>query len=118
VSVKYIVMKQHKEYSIKDTDQFNARDYSMIADEVAFIVKQTAGMLPAYKEDIIISYFKDHSIKNIWITANPLLANLVTSNVLPTSNIEAMFDASRTNMIFRKQFEAFLIEMLQAKINN
>src|SRR5206468_10788901 len=111
-------MKQHKEYSIKDTDQFNAKDYSMIADEVAFIVKQTAGMLPAYKEDIIISYFKDHSLKNTWIAANPLLAILVTSNVLPAANIEALFDASRTNPVFRKQFETFLIEMLQAKTNN
>jgi hypothetical protein len=111
-------MKQHKEYSIKDTDQFNAKDYSIIANEVAFIVKQTSGMLPAYKEDIIISYLKDHSIKNIWITANPLLANLVTSNVLLTSNIEALFDASRTNMVFKKQFETFLIEMLLAKTNN
>ena len=111
-------MKQHKEYSIKDTDQFNAKDYSMIANEVAFIVKQTSGMLPAYKEDIIISYLKDHSIKNIWITSNPLLANLVTSNVLPTSNIEALFDASRTNPVFRKQLEAFLKEMFQATTSN
>ena len=95
-------------YSIKDTDKFNAKDYSAVTDEVAIIVKQTAEMLPPYKEDIIISYLKDHAIKNTWITANPFLANLVTSNVLPTSNIEALFDASRTNMVFRNQFEAFL----------
>ena len=44
-------MKQHKVYSINDTDQFNAKDYSMITEEVAFIIKQTAGMLPVYKED-------------------------------------------------------------------
>jgi hypothetical protein len=55
---------------------------------------------------------------NTWITANPLLTKLVTSNVLPATNIEALFDASRTNPIFRKQFETFLKEMLQAKTNN
>jgi hypothetical protein len=112
------MMKQHQVYSITDTDQFNARDYSTIADEAAFIVKQTAGMLPAYKEDIIISYLKDHAIMSTWITANPLLAKLVVSNVLPTTNIEALFEASRTNPVFRKQFEAFLKETLQATTSN
>jgi len=111
-------MKQHQVYNINDADRFDARDYSTITDEMAFIVKQTAGMLPVYKEDIIISYLKDHSIKNTWITANPLLAKLVTSNVLPTFNIEALFDASRTNLVFRNQFEAFIKNMLQAKTIN
>jgi hypothetical protein len=108
------MMKQQQVYSITDADQFDARYYSTVTDEVAFIIKQTAGMIPAYKADIIISYLKDHSLKNTWITANPLFANLVTSNVLPTSNIEALFDASRTNPFFRAQFEAFLTGMFQA----
>ena len=111
-------MKQHQVYSIKDTDQFNAKDYSAVTDEVAIIVKQTAEMLPPYKEDIIISYLKDHAIKNTWIIANPLLTMLVTSNVLPSTNIEALFESSRTNPVFRKQFEAFLKEMLQAKASS
>lgn len=109
-------MQQHHIYNIIDTDQFNANNYSNITDEIAFIVKQTAGMLPAHKEDIIISYLKDHAILTTWIIANPLLAKLMTSNVLPTSNIEALFDASRTNLIFRDQFEAFLKNMFQSKI--
>ena len=100
-------MIQHQVYSINDPDQFNANNYSTITDEIAFIAKQTAGMLPAYKGDIIISYLKDHAILSTWITANPLLAKLMTSNVVPTSNIEALFDASRTNVVFRDQFEAF-----------
>jgi len=107
-------MKQHQVYIINDADQFDARDYSMITDEVASIVKQTAGMLPAYKADIIISYLKDHSLMNTWITANPLLSKMIISNVLPTSNIEALFDASRTNPAFRTQFEAFLTGMFQS----
>jgi hypothetical protein len=107
-------MKEHKMYSINDTDQFNAMNYAAVTEEVATIVKQTADMLPAYKEDIIISYLKDHAIKNIWIAANPLLTRLVTSNVLPAINIEALFEASRTNPVFRKQFEAFLKGMLLA----
>ncbi len=111
-------MEQHQVYSIENSDQFNAKDYLMVKDEVAFILKQTEGMLPAYKEDIIVSYFKDHSLKNTWITANPLLTKLVISNVLPASNIEALFEASRTNPVFRNQLEAFLKEMLQAKTNN
>lgn len=111
-------MKQHQLYSINDTDQFNANNYSTITDEMAFIVKQTAGMLPAYKEDIIISYLKDHAILSIWIVANPLLAKLMTSNVLPSSNIEALFDASRTNYVFRDQLEDFLKNMLHAKSIN
>ena len=39
MSVEYIIMKQHQVYSIKDTDQFNAKDYSAVTDEVAIIVK-------------------------------------------------------------------------------
>jgi hypothetical protein len=108
------MMKQHHVYSITDADRFDAYHYSTVTDEVAFIVKQIAGMLPVYKADIIISYFKDHSLKNTWIIANPLLSNLVTSNVLPSFNIEVLFDASRTNPAFRTQFEAFLTGMFQA----
>ncbi len=43
-------------YGIKNTDQFNAKNYTAVTDEVATIVKQTADMLPVYKEDILISY--------------------------------------------------------------
>ncbi|TKK64195.1 hypothetical protein FC093_23100 [Ilyomonas limi] len=112
------MMKQYQVYSINDADQFDANDYLTITDEVAFILKQTAGMLPAYKEDIIVSYLKDHAIKNTWITANPLLAKLVSSNVLPTADIEALFDASRNNQTFRTQFEAFLKNKLQATVSS
>lgn len=111
-------MKQHQVYSINDTDRFIANNYSTITDEIAFIVKQTAGMLPVHKEDIIISYLKDHAILTAWIIANPMLAKLMTSNVLPTSSIEALFDASRTNLIFRDQFETFFKNMLQAESIN
>ena len=111
-------MKQHQVYNIEDTDQFDVKNYSQVTDEVDFIAMQTAGMPQAFKEDIIISYLKDHAIMNTWITANPLLAKLVTSNVLPTANIEALFDASRTNLTFRKQLEAVLKNMLQAKVSS
>jgi len=108
-------MKQHQVYSINDTEAFDAKDYTALTAEIDFIVKQTAGMLPQHKADIMISYFKDHAIMITWITANPLLAKLVTSNVLPSANIEALFEASRTNPRFRKQLEAFLNTMLQPK---
>jgi len=111
-------MEQHKVYSVKDADQFNAVDYSAVSDEVSTIVKQTMDMLPVFREDMIISYLKDHALKNSWIAANPSLATLVTSNNLATANIEALFEASRTNLVFRKQLEKFIKEMFQATISS
>ena len=105
-------MKQHKVISVAGTDTFNAADYPSLKEELAAIADYTEGMLPLHKEDIVISYLKDHSIRMIWIDANPLLTAMVTSHVMPTATIEALFESSRNNLPFRKELEVFIRESL------
>ena len=98
--------------SITDTDTFNAGNYPTLSEELATIAEYTTGMSPVHKEDIIISYLKEGSVKAAWITANPLLTTLVTSSVLPTSTMEALFESSRNHSAFRKDLETFIRERL------
>ena len=101
-------MTQHKTYCIGNTDEFRAGEYLLVTEEVGNLAMQTANLLPAHKADILISFLKDHAIKTAWVNTNQPVTTLITSGVLPTANIEALFAASRENKVFRGQLDAFI----------
>ncbi|MBD0376508.1 MAG: hypothetical protein ICV51_12855 [Flavisolibacter sp.] len=95
-------------YLIKDSDEFHSANYPNLVSELACIHKALTNVPNAFRANIIISYTKDHSLNLEWIKANPEFAQLVTSGALPISNIEALFEASTKNLVFRQQFEEYL----------
>jgi hypothetical protein len=101
-------MFKYKKYNIKNTDKFRPDDYPKVLNELEEITTRVAGLPGIHKGDIIISYLKDHSVKNDWMSANPALAALVTSSDLDTSNLKSLFECCQLNDPFAREFEEFI----------
>lgn len=65
-----------------------------------------------YKNDIIISYLKDHSLENIRISDNPKVAEMLTSGSFTMSHLEWLFESCRTHKLFTEDFEYYIKRVL------
>ncbi|MFI5129365.1 MAG: hypothetical protein ACHQFX_05210 [Chitinophagales bacterium] len=101
-------MFQYRQYNIRNTDRFHADDYPKVVSELEDINNGIAGLPGTHKEDIIISYLKDLSIENTWLTANPSLAELFTSGRVVTTNLRSLFESCRINDQFSEAFEQYI----------
>lgn len=102
----------HKKYDIKDTDRFAPGIYPEIVNELSLIRKGIMQMPPYHKQDIIISYFKTHSLKNSWILRNPLLTGLIVSGFFQSRHIEALFESCRRSKLFTDDFEQYITQAI------
>ncbi|WP_276503262.1 hypothetical protein [Terrimonas pollutisoli] len=103
-------MKQYEKYLIGNLDIFESGNYPAVNTEIINVNQKTAGSPLFYKEEIIISFLKNHSLRNDWIDANPQLTKLVTSGQIFTGNIESLFEACRDNKTFSDELENHLTE--------
>ena len=89
-------------------DVFSASRYPEMAKELS-VLKEDAAHTPIYfKVEIIISYLKNHSIKNKWIRVNPTLAALMISNSSKTAHIESLFEFYRFRQLPLKNYETYI----------
>ena len=100
----------YNSYNISEHDKFNPNDYPVVTHELIVLNEGIAGVPVHHKADIIISFLKDHCLKNNWISANPKLIKLLTSGLFPVSHIESLFVSCRKNKAFLHDFEAYLKE--------
>ena len=107
-------MHHQKKYSVKNDDVFEPGKFALVNEEIILINDKTVALPVIFKASIIISFLKDHSLSNEWIKANPELTKSVTSGSLFTGAIESLFEACRTNILFQKQLETFLIAQFTA----
>ena len=105
------MQKQYKNV-IKNNEEFNPVKFPFISEEIGIINEKCKPVPALFKAAIIISFLKNHSLLNEWIAANPQLVKLVTSGLLFTGAIEALFLDCRENLLFKNQFEAHLISSL------
>lgn len=103
-------MKHFTKYLISDTEQFIPENFSLINDEVLFVNEHVKHLPAFYKEEMIVSFLKDHSLQNHWIKTNPELTSLVTSGSLFTGSIESLFESSKKNPSFRLGLEKYLLK--------
>lgn len=101
-------MFQYKKYLISKTDSFEPTQFPNVVSELNTLKKNLTSSGIAYKEEILISYFKKRSLEADWIMANPDLSSLVSSGVFSTTHLEALFECSEGNKEFQKQYERFL----------
>lgn len=87
---------------------FSAERTPEMREELLVLNRKIANMPIYFKAEIVISYFKNHSIKNEWITANPNLVTLLLSGVLITGHIESLFDFCRLKPNYRNSFESYI----------
>jgi hypothetical protein len=101
-------MLTYKKYNIKDADKFNPEDFPKVISELAEINEKTSGEPVDFKHDIIISYLRNHSLQQDWITANPGLSGLITGGFLVTSHLESLFESCIQNKLFLHDFENYI----------
>ena len=98
-------MFQYKKYLISKTDSFEPTQFPTVVNELNILKKNLNSSGIAYKEDILISYFRKKSLEADWIMANPDLSSLISSGVFSTTHLEG-------NKEFQKQYERFLRKTL------
>lgn len=99
-------------YNIDSNDHFSVGAYPQVVTEVTAL-RDAVGNIRAYhKDEMIISYYKDHCIKTELLGTDSGVAKLITSGVLNTSHIESLFNACRTNSIFLREFEQYIVIQL------
>lgn len=93
-------------------DIFNPDKTPEMVKELTALNEGIAHTPVYFKAEIIISYLKNHSLKNDWINANPKLAELMISNSFVTVHIESLFEFCRSNHLFLHGFESYITKQV------
>ena len=105
-------MFQYKKYLIGKSDSFDPYQFPKVVNELKMVKKNLTYSGIAYKEDMLISYFKKRSLDADWIPANSDLSSLISNSVFTTDHLEALFECSEGNIDFQKQYEKYLRKTL------
>jgi hypothetical protein len=103
---------QFTRHVINDTDVFDERDFPEITFELLSLKQKVSGLEGQHKEEIIISYLKDHSIKTTWVETYPKLTAIMISSTLPVLHLEHLFESCRKNTAFLAAFENYIHRQL------
>lgn len=105
-------MKHYNKYIILPADVFDPANFSFVKDEIRSINEKTENVSSVFKSDIIISFLKDHSLKNHWIDQNPQLTEMMMSGILLAGGTEALFASCIDNPVFRQDLENYINELI------
>ena len=89
-------------------DIFNADKTPEMVKELSVIKHGIVNMPVYFKGEIIISYLKNHSIKNDWVKANPELVQSLLAGRFETKYIEALFEFSRRRPMYSRDLEMYI----------
>ena len=81
-------------------------------EELLVLNRRITNMPIYFKAEIIISYFKNHSIKTEWVRANPELVRCLLSGSFNTGHIESLFDFCRLKPKYRHSYEGYIKKTL------
>jgi len=93
---------------LKSEDVFYENESPEMMKELSALAKLTAHSPVHFKAEIIISFLKNHSLKNKWIEANPVLAELMISGSSATTHIESLFESARNKKDFLLAYESYI----------
>jgi hypothetical protein len=89
-------------------DIFSDERCPEMREELLVLNRKLINMPIYFKAEIVISYFKNHSIKNEWIAANPELVRFLLSGSFKTGHIESLFDFCRLKPNYCREFESYI----------
>lgn len=101
---------------INDTDVFDEKDFPEITFELLSLKQKISGLNGQHKEEIIISFLKDHSIKTKWVETYPKLTAIMVSSTLPVLHLEYLFESCRKNTVFLAAFENYIHLQLRVDV--
>ena len=96
------MLKHHTE------DIFTPDESPEMREELLQLNGKITNMAVCFKADIVISYLKNHSIKNEWIKANPELVTFLLHGDFNSRHVEALFDFCRMKRDYRDSFESYI----------
>ena len=97
-----------QKFLIRDTDRFVPSEYPHLEENLQQAAAQLANWSAGPKTEMMLSFVKDHSISSQQVKDHPELAKFISSHALPLHEMEALFEASRQNLLFRKQLENYI----------
>lgn len=95
-------------YEIRDNDRFNPLLYPEVKDELDNLFAAVYLFTTPEKENIIISWLKQHSLHSFWLKQHSELCHIMIDGNLHTSHTEALFEACRGNLQFLHSFEEYI----------
>jgi hypothetical protein len=101
-------------YDIKQSDFFIADLYPHAVNEVMALKRKSIDINTPFKEQVVISFLKNHSITSIWLESDREICELMTSGSLKLSHLESLFNGCRQNQKFLEGFETYIKAQLQA----
>jgi hypothetical protein len=105
----------YSSFNSTDPQHFKPVEYPRVVAELELLRQALVDMPEAYKADIFISYLKDHSIKSVWVSDNPVVTRQALSGNLSTSHIERLFNSCRQNTGFLREFEDYFKNVMSEK---
>ena len=99
----------YNKYVVKETDDFNVTLFPEISADIAIIRKEMHRHSHHLYPGMLISFVKYHSIKTEWANANPEIAKMISSKMLPVVNMESLFSCTKNNLVFQKHLEEYII---------
>ena len=91
-------------FSITDTDHFIPAKFPQLEASIQKVVEQLKGE-PTIKIEMILSFVKAHCINSDHVRGYAELAALISNRSLPLQLMEALFDASSKNFVFKTELE-------------
>lgn len=99
---------------IKDNDQFLPYDFPQIDEDLDILAASMAKLPSEQNTEMLLSFVKEHSMQSEWVSANPVLAEMICTKSLPVKNLEALFASCRRNLLFRIQLEEYIMQKFKA----
>ncbi|MEO6358139.1 MAG: hypothetical protein ABIO56_16015 [Ferruginibacter sp.] len=107
------LQKQITNIAINSDQPFNQNDFPSLAIELETLKRKLQNYPKRNVTDIIVSYSKDHLLKNEWFQSNPKLSEDIAKQEVALNEIEMLFNVSRTNPNFQEQFKNFIRQELE-----
>lgn len=102
-------------YNIGEADIFSAALYPQVVDEVMNLKQRSLEMNTPFKEQVVISFLKYHSITSTWLESDREICKLMTSGALKIAHLESLFNSSRQNKTFLEGLETYI--KVQLRVN-
>jgi hypothetical protein len=109
------VQIEKKDSYSKPKEVFLPHNFPGLDEDLKLIREKLKDHNEDYLAEIVISFARDHSIKGIWANENPALVEMVVNKKIPIGKLEQLFNRSKDNLEFRKDFEKYLFEALKNK---
>ena len=97
----------HK-FQIEEANRFDAAHFPELQTSLKNIVELLNNETGGPVADMLLSFVRNHSINSQFVLNHPRLAMLISTKDWPVHVMEALFEDSKENPLFRQDLEAYI----------